>query len=135
MAHQTPIRVRFGELDPYRHVNHAVYVSWFEFARTEALDSAGFGLDQLQDEGFQLVVTSIEVRYRGAAVAGDECIVETEVAEARRASMVWRQRVMRNGDELVTGLVRIGLCDSRGRPTRPPPGLMERLATIGSTDG
>lgn len=132
MAHRTTLRVRFGELDPYRHVNHAVYISWFEAARTEALDDADLGLGRLLDDGFQLVVTSVEVRYRRPAVSGDECVVETSVAEVRRASTVWNQRVLRGDEELVTGLIRIGICDASGRPTRPPAGLLEQLAVIGS---
>lgn len=132
MPHRTTLRVRFGELDPYRHVNHAVYVSWFEAARTEALDDAGLGLGGLQDRGIQLVVTSIDVTYRRPAVAGDECVVETEIVETRRASTVWRQRVLRGDEELVTGLIRIGICDGAGRPTRPPEGLLDELAAIGA---
>ena len=124
--------MRFGELDPYRHVNHAVYVSWFEAARTEALEDATLGLGDLQDQGYQLVVTSIDVKYRRPAVAGDTCVVETTVEEIRRASTVWRQRVLRGEEELVTGLIRIGICDERGRPTRPPEGLLEQLAAIGA---
>ena len=112
MTHETRFRVRFGELDPYRHVNHAVYITWFEAARTEALEDADLGLDSLQDEGFLLVVTSIEVKYRRPAVAGDECVVETSVVEVRRASTIWRQRVLRGDEELVTADIRIGICDS-----------------------
>lgn len=131
MPHTTRLRVRFGELDPYRHVNHAVYISWFEAARTEALEDARLGLDRLQDDGYQLVVTALDVRYRRPAVAGDECVVETEIAEVRRASTVWRQRVLRGGDELVTAEIRIGICDAAGRPTRPPEGLLDALSAIG----
>lgn len=131
MAHETRFRVRFGELDPYRHVNHGVYITWFEAARTEALEDADIGLDSLQDDGFQLVVTSIDVKYRRPAVAGDECIVETDVIEVRRASTIWLQTVVRREEELVTAKVRIGICDAQGRPTRPPPGLMEAVSAIG----
>ncbi|MDG2262699.1 MAG: thioesterase family protein [Actinomycetota bacterium] len=131
MAHTTTLRVRFGELDSYRHVNHAVYISWFEAARTEALEDSGLGLGGLQDDGVQLVVTSVDVKYRRAAVAGDECVVETEIGEIRRASTVWHQRVMRGEEVLVSGEIRIGVCDDTGRPMRPPEGLIEKLAAIG----
>ena len=43
-AHRTTIRVRFYELDPYNHVNHSVYVSYFESARVELLAEAGYGV-------------------------------------------------------------------------------------------
>ena len=132
MPHSTTLRVRFGELDPYRHVNHAVYISWFEAARTEALEDFGLGLGDLQDDGIQLVVTSVDVKYRRAAVAGDECTIETEIGEVRRASTVWHQRVKRGEELLVSGEITIGICDAMGRPMRPPEGLLEKLAAIGS---
>jgi len=132
MAHTTTLRVRFGELDPYRHVNHAVYISWFEAARTEALDDCGLGLGGLQDNGIQLVVTAVDVKYRRPAVAGDVCIIETEIGEIRRASTIWHQRVMRGDEILVSGEIRIGICDGAGRPMRPPEGLIEKLAAIGA---
>ena len=56
MAHRTTIAVRFAELDPYRHVNHAVYLTYFEVARTEALASVDLGLDDVAVAGYQFVV-------------------------------------------------------------------------------
>ena len=41
----TTIKVRFHELDPYGHVNHGVYLNYFEAARIEVLDAVGFGLN------------------------------------------------------------------------------------------
>lgn len=132
MPHTTSFRVRFAELDPYRHVNHSVYVSWLEAGRVEALEDAGLGLDQLQDDGVQIVITNIDVRFRGAAIAGDTVTVETSVEEVRRASSVWNQRVLRGEQVLITATVTAGVCDESGRPIRPPEGLLERMAAIGA---
>ena len=41
MAHRYPIKVRFYELDPYNHLNHASYVQYFEVGRVELLESIG----------------------------------------------------------------------------------------------
>lgn len=132
MAHTTSFRVRFGELDPYRHVNHAVYIGWLEAGRVEALEDAGLGLDVLQDQGIQIVITHVDVKFRGAAVAGDLVTIETEVEQVRRASSVWRQRVLRGDDVLITATVTAGVCDDHGKPMRPPEGLLEQLAAIGA---
>jgi acyl-CoA thioester hydrolase len=132
VAHQTRFRVRFSELDPYRHVNHAVYVSWLEAGRVEALEDAGLGLDRLQDQGVQVVIISLSVKFKRPAVAGDTVTVETGVAEVRRASSTWSQRVLRGDIELVTADVQIAICDRNGKPMRPPHGLMDRLASLGS---
>lgn len=147
-THRFEIVPRFGELDPYNHVNHAVYVAWFEAARCVALDDIGQSLPDLADRGLQIVVTRLEVRFRQPATARDRLVVTTEVAEIRRASSRWAQRLIRvddsgdgdtgdaaGGEVLVEGLVTAAMCDDRGRPTRPPADVMEALATLSPEAG
>jgi YbgC/YbaW family acyl-CoA thioester hydrolase len=55
----TRLRVRFHELDPCGHVNHAVYLSYLEAARIDHLASRGVELLALAAEtGTQLVVAA-----------------------------------------------------------------------------
>ena len=130
MVHIATIDVRFAELDPYGHVNHAVYLTYLEVARTEALAACGIPIHELAERGVQLVVTAIEARYRGAAVAGDTLRIETAVGELRRARGTWRQRILRGEDELVTAEVTAGITDNEGRPTRPPDWLFPALEPL-----
>lgn len=134
-THTTPIIPRFGELDPYNHVNHAVYVAYFEAARCVALEDIGMALSDLAERGVQIVVTTVEVRFREPATGRDRLTVETEVDEVRRASSRWRQRIVRDSDGkvLVEALVTAGVCDERGKPMRPPADLMEALGTLEPT--
>jgi acyl-CoA thioester hydrolase len=128
--HSTRIKVRFAELDPYAHVNHAVYVTYFEVGRAEALESIGLSLESMAGQGFQFVITELAVRYRRAAEAGDELTVETMVSEVGRASTRWTQRIRRGDEVLVTAEVRAGITDRTGRPTKPPAWLFEALAPL-----
>ena len=130
MAHQTTIGVRFSELDPYQHVNHAVYVTYFEVARTEALVACDVPLAVMAERGCQLVVTSLEVRFRGAAVADDQLLVESRLKQLRRASIVWSQRILRGDDVLVTAELTTGVTDVNGRPARPPDWLFPALEPL-----
>ncbi|MEM8925281.1 MAG: thioesterase family protein [Actinomycetota bacterium] len=130
MTHTCTIDVRFAELDPYGHVNHAVYVTYLEVARTEALAACGIPLDEMAGRGVQLVVTTLNVRYRRAATAGDRLTVETSVAELRRARGTWRQRILRGDEELVTAEVTAGVTDADGRPIRPPDWLYPALRQL-----
>ena len=124
MSHTTTIGVRFYELDPYGHVNHSVYIQYFEAARVEWLTEVGFPLDQLQAEGIQIVVTELNTRYLGSAGPGDLLTIKSELAELRRASMSFRQQVIRDGRVLVEQLITAATVTDAGRPTRVP----ERLA-------
>ncbi|WP_420621626.1 acyl-CoA thioesterase [Candidatus Poriferisodalis sp.] len=131
-THATTIVPRFGELDPYNHVNHAVYVSYFEAARCVALESADLALPDLSNQNVQIVVTNLEVRFREPATARDTLRVETELAERRRASTRWQQRIIREADEavLVEADLVAAICDNDGKPRRPPPDLMGKLEAL-----
>lgn len=129
MAHRTDIDVRFAELDPYGHVNHVVYLTYFEVARTVALKEWGLPIHEVAARGYQFVVTNIDVRYRRAAVADDTVTVETSLGQIRRASTVWEQTVLRGDEVLVTATITIGVTDRTGKPCKPPDWLFAQLPT------
>ena len=133
MGHFINLRVQFRDLDPYAHVNHAVYVTWFEVARTEALRDHGLLLAGPHASGFQFVVTELEVRYRRPAIADDLVRIETSIVELRGASSRWRHRVRRDNDLLVEGIVRVGLIGADGRPARMPDDLRDQLTPLCDT--
>lgn len=128
-AHVSTIAVRFNELDPYAHVNHAVYATYCEVARTEALAAIGLSIEELARQGFQFVVTDLSLRYRKPAVAGDTLSVDTWLSAIGRASTRWSQRIRRGGELLVEAELKVGVANSLGRPTRPTP---EMVATLGA---
>lgn len=130
MEHATSIRVQFRDLDPYAHVNHAVYVTWFEIARTEALRDRGILLAGPHASGLQFLVTELEVRYRRPARADDLVQVTSAIVELRGASSRWRHRVWRRDELLVEGSVRVGLIGVDGHPARMPTDLRATLATL-----
>ena len=124
------LRVRFHELDPYGHVNHGVYLNWFETARIEAMDAIGHGLATLRDRGVHLVVTEANLRFRRPAMAGDLVVVRSEVREVRRATSWWHQRVVRGDTVLAEAAVRSGTVDPDGRPAAAPPDLLAALRAL-----
>lgn len=126
-AHQVPIKVRFYELDPYNHLNHAAYIQYFEVARIELLAEIGVTLPEMMADGLMIVVTDIATRFLGSARNGDEVVVETELIEARRVTARWRQRIMLGEEVLATQEVRAAITDLDGRPRRFPTELIEAL--------
>jgi len=132
--HRASFKVRFGELDPYGHVNHSVYFSYLEFGRTEALEAHDLEMADIAAKGLQLVVTKVDVRFRQAAGPGDELTVETTIGELKRASAVWSQRIVRGAGEstevLITAEITTAVTDLDGRPIRPQPILKRCYAMI-----
>lgn len=124
----TTLRVRFHELDPYGHVNHAVYLTYLEVARIDHLAALGVDLLELAGRtGAQLVVAGIEVDYLAAAVAGDEVTVTCTLHERRRASARFVQEIHREASVLVRARVRTATIDPAGRPVALPEELVTAL--------
>ena len=125
MAHHTVLRVRFSDLDPYNHVNHARYLSFFETARVDLLDEMGFSMARLTEMGRQIVLVEAHIRYYAPACLGDEIQITTRVREVRRASTRWSQKAQ-VGSEPVAGLeIKAAFTNLDGKPQRTPPGFAE----------
>ena len=123
-----PIQVRFYELDPYGHVNHSTYLQYFEAARVAWLGEIGQGLDVLQDDGTQLVVTAVATRFVASALLNDDLVIDTAMVRARRVRAQWVQHAWR-GDELIAcQRINFATVNLSGRPVRIPETLIDAMA-------
>ena len=125
MAHQTVVRARFSDLDPYNHVNHARYLSFFEMARVDLLDEMGFSMDRLADMARRIVLVEANIRYYTPARLGDMIDITTEVEEVRRASTRWRQTARVGAEPVATLRIKAAFTDQDGKPQRTPQGFAE----------
>lgn len=128
--HTTHVTVRFNELDAYGHVNHAVYLTYFEIARIEALASVDCGLDRLQEDGFHLIVVDVRVRYFSPATLGHVLRVDTEVTAVGSASARWRQEMTRDGAAVASVELRGAFTNREGRPGRIPAQYLAALEPL-----
>ena len=129
-----PIQVRFYELDPYGHVNHSTYLQYFEAARVAWLGEIGQGLDVLQEDGIQLVVTAVATRFVASALLNDKLTVDTVMVEAKRVRAQWAQHTWR-GDELIAcPRINFATVNLAGRPVRIPESLLEAMAGFQADD-
>ena len=129
----TSIDVRFHELDPYGHVNHGVYLNYFEVARIDLLDAIGFGIPRLRELGFHLLVVEVQLRFHAPAGVGDRLEVRSQLTQLRRASAIWHQRLLREEELIATNEVRSALTDTEGRPQRAPQELLQALQGLKAT--
>lgn len=77
MPHVHPLTVRFRDCDSYRHVNNAVYLTYFEEARA-AYWKALMGPDF---KGFDFIIAEATCRYHAPAVFGELLAVKAEIPE------------------------------------------------------
>lgn len=128
--HETPLAVRWSDLDPYGHVNHAVYLTYLEHARITALESIGWGLPAIEQLGFRVVVVRADLRFRASAVAGDDLLVASGIAELRPASSIWHQEIRRGREVIVEAEVHGACTDLEGRPRRVPAAFQDALRRL-----
>ena len=129
-VHQTSVKVRFYELDPYDHVNHTNYFSYFETARIELLAERGWGLDLMKERGFQLVVVEAHARFLAAARYGEELEIFTWVESIGRVKSTWRQTMLRSGEEIARLRIEAAFTDNSGKPRRIPPEFAESMGAL-----
>jgi acyl-CoA thioester hydrolase len=134
MIHRTPISVRFYELDPYGHLNHSVYIQYFEVGRIDLFSSFGWTLGGLADLGTQIVVSSITTSFLSPGVEGDQLVVESWVEDVKRVTTTFGQRIMRGHTVLAEQTV-IGAClNTEGRPMRFPAEMTEAMRSATSDE-
>ena len=125
MEHRFGIDVRWSDLDPYRHVNHAAYLAYCETARIAFLDEIGFPMSRLEDDGYRIVVVGIDARWLVPIVEGMRPTVVTVVGELGRVRSTWHQSIVDDDVTCFTAAVSAAFVDLEGRPCRAPIGFVE----------
>ncbi len=126
LSGETTIRVRYAETDRMGLLHHANYLVYFEQARTELLRSLGFTYRDLEDQGYLLVLTKIEVRYKRPAYYDDLLTIRTMVERTTAVRIDHRYEVFRDGTLLAEGASTLACVDREGQPQALPEALRER---------
>ncbi len=115
------LKVRDYECDMDHVVNNAVYLNYLEHARHELLESKSLKFGELSKRGISLVVTRIEVDYKGSLRSGDSFVVRTELRRSGRIRFVFTQTIHRLLDNrpMLSAVVIGTALNSRGRPELP----------------
>ena len=115
------IRVRYAETDRMGLLHHANYLVYFEQGRTELLRSRGLAYKDLEDQGYLLVLTHAEVRYRNPARYDDMLTLRTTVERVTSVRIDHRYELRREGVVLAEG--KTACVDREGR-VQPLPDLL-----------
>ena len=81
ISYKTEIRVRFCETDKMQFLYHAKYIEYFEVARTEMLRYYGLPYKTIEDNGIEMPVMEISIKYKNAAFYDELLTVEASVNE------------------------------------------------------
>jgi acyl-CoA thioester hydrolase len=129
---RSQITVRHYECDPLGHVNHAVYVHYFEVGRLEAMAEAGLPFAVILKQGYTVVAVDIYVQYKAPAFSNDVLEVESYITSFHGALMTWQQAIHRRADGTLLARAEVNGAFTRadGRPTRIPPAMRSVLEAV-----
>ena len=123
------IRVRYAETDRMGLLHHANYLVYFEQGRTELLRSLGLSYRDLEDRGYLLVLTKLEVRYRRPARYDDLLTLRTTVVKTTAVRIDHCYELFCDGTLLAEGTTTLACIDREGRP-QPLPELLRQPTAI-----
>ncbi|PNW83747.1 hypothetical protein CHLRE_04g213761v5 [Chlamydomonas reinhardtii] len=135
------MQVRDYELDQFNVVNNAVYSSYFQHGRHEALAMLGHDVDAYARDGTPLALSQLNIAFRAPLRSRDKFRVTVAVAKVTAARLVLQQRIFRqlpgDGEELsASAEATVVFLDSRYQATRVPKPvarLFQALADMQAT--
>ncbi|MCL2590551.1 MAG: tol-pal system-associated acyl-CoA thioesterase [Betaproteobacteria bacterium] len=124
-----PVRIYYEDTDAGGVVYYANYLRFCERARSEWLRALGFGQQQLLAAGGPLfVVRSVQADYLSPARLDDNLTVVSTIHDLRNVSVLFLQRIFREGKLLFTAEVKIACVSSgNGRPVPWPDAVRARF--------
>src|SRR5947209_12960861 len=117
------IRVRYAETDRMGLLHHANYLVYFEQARIELLRTLGLTYKDLEDQGFLLVLTKVEVHYRQPVYYDDLLTLRTIVVRTTAVRIDHRYEVLRDGVMVADGTTTLASVNRQGQVQALPPFL------------
>lgn len=124
-----PISVYYEDTDAGGVVYHSNYLNFFERARTEWLKNMGVKQAQLLADDIAFVVKKAELDFKVAARFEQDLFVESEVIEMKKASLLFRQRLLDgSGKMYCEGLILVAcVALSRMRPRGIPQNIVQEF--------
>ena len=119
------VEARSYELDPYGHLNNAVYVNWLEHGRLCYLRDRGETYDSIPERhGVHVVVVRQDLAYHAQVRLGDRLGVSSRITKFGRSSFLFEQEIaFPDGRRAATGRVTMVCIDAEGRPHPMPARL------------
>ena len=128
-----PIATRYSDYDTKGHVNNAVYLTYFEWARLQAWRKVATGKPGLTETDISdppLIVAEARVKYVSPANIGLPLAIQISVREVRTKGFSFAYRVVAADDDRLVAegdTVQVAYDYEAGRTMAIPPGMREAL--------
>ena len=126
-----PVRVRYADTDRMGIVYYGNYPQYFEIARTELMRGKGLTYRQVEETGYHLVVTGMEIKYYNSATYDDLLTVRVGVADIRSRGITFHYQILKDGTRVVEGKTRHVCVNNDRKSVRIPPALLKLFIHAG----
>ncbi|SRR6056297_1243953 len=97
--HETSIHIRFRDLDPLRHVNNAVFNTYFEEARIQFIQAVP-ELRKSMGRGYSFVLAHLDLKYIQPVEYGETIVIGSSLKSIGNSSVEGIQGLFSNDDTL-----------------------------------
>jgi acyl-CoA thioester hydrolase len=105
-------------------LHHANYLIYFEQARTDLLRQIGGNYKALEDQGYFLVITKVEVKYKFPAHYDDVLTIRTTLTRSSPIRLEHRYEVFnQDGRAIAEGVTTLACVDRAGKLQAMPEWL------------
>ena len=120
--------VYYEDTDMGGRVYYANYLKFVERARSKLLTK--MGIDQrnlLEKEGLYFIVKKISAEYLSPSFFGDKLLIKTHMLDIKKATLILGQKILRKDKTLFDCEVKIALLNSRGKVTKLPNEIVNKM--------
>ena len=118
------VEARSYELDPYGHLNNAVYVNWLEHGRSAWLRERELTWTNIPEKfGVRVVIVHLDLDFRAEIGLHDHLEVATSVSRVGSSSFTFRQQISFLDGQLAADATAVMVCITGDGATPIPDGL------------
>ena len=128
---EVPVRVRYADTDKMGIVYYGTYPQYFEIGRTELMRSKGLAYRAVEEMGYHLVVSGMEIKYHSSATYDDVLIVRVSVADIQSRGITFHYLILKDGQRVVEGKTKHVGVNADWKAVRIPPAISELFIDAG----
>ena len=110
---------------------HGAYFAWLEEARIQALIDSGMSYSKLSEDGFEMPVVSLDIKYKVPLLHGDFVCLQSFLLGNKPPRWKWKTIFYKGGDIsaaiAIVELALIRVVDGRHQIVREPPASLSKV--------
>lgn len=128
--HKLSFRVRYGETDQMGIVYHGNYAQYLEMGRVEWLRDLGVTYKSMEDNGIQLPVINLQIKYLKSAKYDDLITVETILKKQPLVKIEFDYKIYNETKELLVeaNTVLAFMSVEKNKPIKCPDYILDKLS-------